>query len=435
MNWRTIKLSFINRDIRKHILVVFGLIIISRFLAHIPVPIGDTATLTDFLRNLFNSSRLFSFVDLFSGGAITNFSIILVGLSPYITASIVLQLGQQIVPRLKELQKEGEQGRQKITMYTRWLTLPLAVAQSIGTVFIIRRLSVQVSQIDIIGSPSISQWIIMISVLTGGALLMMWLGELISEQGVGNGISLLIFASIIARLPSVAGQAFELVRNDPAKIMSTLGFIAAALVVIYLIVKLNEGQRTLKVSYAKRIRGARAYGGVESILPIRVLTAGVIPIIFAVAFLSVPTFLGQLFTNAKTAWIAGFANNLTVWFQPNHLAYAITYFVLVIAFTYFYTNVVFNTKDIAENLQKQGGFLPGIRPGNQTAQYLRAIVNRITLFGALSLGIIAILPFVGERITGSTFLTFGGTGLLIIVSVAIETLRQLESQAVTSSYQ
>lgn len=435
MNWRTVKLSFTNRDIRKHILVVLGLILISRFLAHIPVPIGDTATLTDFLRNLFNSSRLFSFIDLFSGGAITNFSIILVGLSPYITASIVFQLGQQVVPQLKELKKEGSQGRQKIAMYTRWLTLPLAIAQSIGTVFIIRRLSVQVSQIDIIGSPSLSQWIIMISVLTGGALLMMWLGEIISEQGVGNGISLLIFASIIAQLPSVAGQAFELMRNDPAKIMSTLGFIAAAMVVIYLIVKLNEGQRTLKVSSAKRVRGARAYGGVESILPIRVLTAGVIPIIFAVAFLSVPTFLGQLFTNAKTAWLANVAKDLTVWFQPNHLVYAITYFVLVIAFTYFYTNVVFNTKDIAENLQKQGGFLPGIRPGNQTEQYLRTIVNRITLFGALSLGVIAILPFVGERITGSTFLTFGGTALLIVVSVAIETLRQLESQAVTSSYQ
>lgn len=413
---------------------MLAFVVLFRILAHIPVPVGDPATLTDFLRNLFDSNRLFGFVDLFSGGAISNFSIILVGLSPYITASVVVQLGSQLIPKLKELQKEGEQGRQKISYYTRLLTVPLAIAQSIGTVFIIRRLSVQISQVDVIGSPSMSQWVLMISVLVAGSLLLMWLGELITERGVGNGISLLIAAGIIAGLPALAGQAFALVESDPAKILSTIGFVGVALVVVYFIVKLNEGQRVLKVHYAKRVRGAQAYGGVQSTLPIRVLTAGVIPIIFAIAALSLPTFIGQLFTNAKSAWLADLAQKLTVWFQPNHLIYAAVYFILVVAFTYFYTNIVFNSKDIAENLQKQGGFIPGIRPGAQTAAFLKRVVNRITLLGAFSLAMIALMPFIGERVTGSSFLTFGGTGMLIVISVAIETMRQLESQAVTSTY-
>ncbi len=435
MDRRTLKLLFQSKDIRKRIGIVLLLIILFRIFAHIPVPIGDTATLTDFLRNLFNSSQLLAFVDLFSGGALTRFSIVLMGLGPYINASIIMQLATQVIPKLKELQKEGEQGRQKINQFTRLLALPLAIGQSIGTVFLIKRLSIQVGQIDVIGSPSISQWILMIAVLTGGSMLLMWLGEVITEQGVGNGISLLIFAGIVAQLPSLGGQILALVKADPGKLVTMAAFLLASLVVIYFIVKLNEGQRNLRVSYAKRVQGAQAYGGVESLLPIRVLTAGVIPIIFAVAFLSVPTFFGQLFTNASQPWLANLAQNLSTWFSPSHLIYAAAYFVLVVAFTYFYTGVVFNTEDIAENLQKQGGFIAGIRPGKQTAQHLRKIVNRITLFGAISLGVIALLPFVAERVSGSTSLTFGGTGLLIVVSVAIETLRQLESQAVTATYQ
>lgn len=435
MNLKALKLAYKSRDIRKKILAVLVIIVIFRILAHIPVPTADPATLTDFLRQLFSSNRLLAFVDLFSGGALANFSIVLMGLGPYINASIIMQLAIQVVPRLKEIQKEGEAGRQKINQYTRLLTLPLAIGQSIGTIFFIRRLGLQVSQIDVIGSPTLAQWLLMVSVITGGSMLLMWLGELISEKGIGNGISILIFAGIVVRFPQLIGQGVELVRTDPGKILQILVFGAAALAIVYAIVKLNEGQRTIKISYAKRVQGSRAYGGVESILPIRILTAGVVPIIFAVAFLSVPTFLGQIFSGAKSAWLANLAADLTVWFQPTHLIYTILYFVLVVAFTYFYTGVVFNAKDISENLQKQGGFISGVRPGEQTSNYLRKIVNRVTLFGALSLGIIAVLPFVGERITGSSFLTFGGTGVLIVVSVAIETLRQLESQAVTSAYQ
>ncbi len=434
MNWGTIKLIWRSADIRKRMLVVLAIIVIFRILAHVPVPVSDPATLSDFLRNLFESNRLLAFVDLFSGGALANFSIVLMGLGPYINASIIMQLATQVVPSLKELQKEGEQGRQKINQYTRLLTVPLAIAQSIGTIFFIRRLSTQVGQVDVIGQPRLAQWVMMIAIITAGSLLLMWLGELISAGGIGNGISLLIFAGIVVQLPTMAGQFWELVSTDPSKVITLIGFVVAALAVVYAIVKLNEGQRTIRVSYAKRIQGARAYGGVESILPIRVLTAGVVPIIFAVAFLSVPTFLGQLFSGANSQWLADLARNLTLWFQPSHLIYSLAYFLLVVAFTFFYTGVVFNAKDIAENLQKQGGFIPGIRPGNQTAIYLKRIVNRINLFGAVSLGTIAILPFIGERLTGSTFLTFGGTGILIVVSVAIETLRQLESQAVTTAY-
>ena len=434
INLQVLKLLWRSHDIRKRILVVLGIIIIFRVLAHVPVPVADPATLSEFLRNLFESNRLLAFVDLFSGGALANFSIVLMGLGPYINASIIMQLATQVIPSLKELQKEGEQGRAKINQYTRLLTLPLAIAQSIGTIFFIRRLSTQLGQVDVIGHPKLGQWLMMIAVITAGSMLLMWLGELISANGIGNGISLLIFAGIVVSLPSMAGQFWELVRTDPSKVLTLVGFVGAALASIYLIVKLNEGQRTIRVSYAKRIQGARAYGGVESILPIRVLTAGVVPIIFAVAFLSVPTFLGQVFSGAQSSWLASLAADLTVWFQPNHLIYTVAYFMLVVAFTFFYTGVVFNAKDIAENLQKQGGFIPGIRPGNQTAIYLKRIVNRINLFGAVSLGTIAILPFIGERLTGSSFLTFGGTGVLIVVSVAIETLRQLESQAVTTAY-
>lgn len=434
MNWQAIKTLFGSKEIRKRIFAVVFIIILFRLLAHVPVPIGQPAELNDFLRNLFSSSRLLAFVDLFSGGALTRFSIVLMGLGPYINASIIMQLVTQVVPKMKELQKEGEQGRQKINQYTRLLALPLAIGQSIGTIFFIKRLAIQIGQTDIIGNPSIFEWVLMVSIITAGSMLLMWLGELISEKGLGNGISLLIFAGIIAGLPGLMGQYVSLLKTDAGKFTSVLLFAAAGAAITYMIVKLNEGQRDVKVSYAKRIKGASAYGGVDSVLPIRVLTAGVVPIIFAVAFLSVPTFIGQLFSSSDVVWLAQLATNLTAWFQPNTMIYSVTYFVLVVAFTYFYTSVVFDTKEIAENLQKQGGFIGGIRPGKQTAEFLRKIVSRITLFGALSLGFIAILPFIGERITGSSFLTFGGTGLLIVVSVAIETLRHLEAQAITTAY-
>lgn len=435
MNPSTLRQIYRSKDLRRRIVVVLGLLVVFRALAHIPVPVPNNLVLAGFLRRLFSSSQLLGFADLFSGGALANFSIIMMGVGPYINASIIMQLMTQVVPKLEALNKEGESGRQKINQYTRWLTLPLAVLQSIGMVFLIRTTGRQIAQTDIIGHPNLFQWLVMIATITGGTMLLMWMGELITEKGVGNGISLIIFAGIIARLPTAITNFISLARGDSSKIASSTVFLALTLAVIYGVVVLNEGQRNIPVSYARRVRGSKIYSGVDTHLPLRVITAGVIPIIFALAFLAIPGFLGQLFANARTAWLAHSATYISHLFSPTSWVYAATYFVLVVAFTFFYTGVVFNPTDIAENLQKQGGFIPGIRPGKETAGYLKRVINRITLAGAISLGLVAILPFVVQGITKTTSLTLGGTGLLIVVAVAIETMKQLESQAVTTAYE
>jgi preprotein translocase subunit SecY len=435
MNLNTLKQVLHSPDLRRRILVVLGLLIIFRFLAHVPVPVPDNAALSNFLKTIFNSNKVLGFADVFSGGALSNFSIVMMGVGPYINASIIIQLLTQVLPGLESMQKEGEMGRRKLGQWTRLLTLPLAIIQSFGMVFLIQQTSQRVANQDLIGHPSLFQWLLMISTITAGTMLLMWIGEIITEKGIGNGISLIIFCGIISRLPTSAGQIATLASGDTAKLLTLVAFLVAILAVIAFVVLLNEGTRNIPVSYAKRMRGSRIYAGVDTHLPLRVITAGVIPIIFALAFLSVPGLLGQVLQNAKTHWVANLATHLTTWFSPNGLIYAISYFVLVVGFTYFYTSVVFNPKDIAENLQKQGGFIPGIRPGNQTAEYLKRVLNRITLAGALGLGIIAVLPFIAQSFTNSQVLTFGGTGLLIVVSVAIETLKQLEAQAITTSYE
>lgn len=435
MNLSALKQVYRSRDLRRRVLAVLGLIILFRALAHVPVPVPNNIALARFLQQLFNSNSLLGFADLFSGGALSNFSIIMMGVGPYINASIIIQLFTQIHPKLEALSKEGEQGRQKINQYTRILTLPLAIIQSFGMVFLVRQTSRQMTGTDLIGVPNLFQWILLIGTITAGSMLLMWIGEIISEKGVGNGISLLIFAGIVADLPTTVQQAFSLAQADTGKLF-TLGLVAlASLAVIYFIVLLNEGTRNIPVSYARRVRGTKVYGGVDTHLPLRVITAGVIPIIFALAFLSVPGFLGQLLSNAKTAWLANFARSLTSTFSPTGWVYAVTYFVLVVLFTYVYTSIVFKPKDISENLQKQGGFIPGIRPGRETSSYLSRVLNRITLTGAVSLGLVAILPFVVQGITKTQALTVGGTSLLIVVSVAIETMRQIEAQAITTSYE
>jgi preprotein translocase subunit SecY len=354
---------------------------------------------------------------------------------PYINASIIIQLLTQVVPQLEALSKEGEMGRRKITKYTRILTLPLAVIQSFGMVLLIESTSKSITGSDLIGHPNLFQWMVMIITITAGSMLLMWIGELITEKGIGNGISLIIFCGIIARLPTNLGQIGSLASSNSNEIVTLVFFLIATLAVIAFVVLLNEGQRNIPVSYAKRTRGTRVYSDVDTHLPLRVITAGVIPIIFALAFLSVPGLFGQLFSTAKTAWLANFATSLKNIFATTSPVYAISYFVLVVVFTYFYTSVVFNPKDISENLQKQGGFIPGIRPGTQTATYLKKVVTRITLAGALGLGLIAVLPFIAQAFTNSQVLTIGGTGLLIVVSVALETLKALEAQAITTSYE
>lgn len=435
MNLGTLKTIWRSRDLRRRILVVLGLLILFRILAHVPVPVPNNVALAAFLRRLFSGSQLLGFANLFSGGALANFSIIMMGVGPYINASIIIQLMTQVVPKLESLSKEGERGRQKLNQYTRLLTVPLAIVQSVGMVFLIRQTSTQINGVDLVGSPDLFQWVLMIATITGGSLLLMWIGELITEKGVGNGISLLIAAGIIADIPTAAGQIIGLAQGDTSKIVTFIGFLLLTLGVIYFVVLLNEGQRNIPVSYARRVRGSKVYGGVDTHLPLRIITAGVIPIIFALAFLSVPGFAGQLLSNAKAAWLAGFGRNLTNWYNPTSGVYAATYFILVVVFTYFSTRLYFNPKEIAENLQKQGGFIPGIRPGRETATYLANLVNRLTLTGSLSLGIIAVLPFIAQGITRTQALTLGGTSILILVAVAIETMKQLQAQAITTSYE
>jgi preprotein translocase subunit SecY len=463
MNWKIIWQSFKNSDMRNRILVVLGMVIIFRILAHIPIPLADPTTLKQVLENLFTSAdtpQLLSFIDVLSGGALANFSIMLVGLGPYINASIIVQLLTKAIPKLEEMNKEGEYGRRKINQYTRMLTLPLAIIQSIGAIYLVRQSALQVGGIgDITANTSISQWVLMVACLTGGALLLMWLGELITEQSVGNGISLLITVGIVSSLPATVVSLFQSAFSNGSKTLDIFGwhptvnpdqlptvgiFVLATVLVTVFIVKLNEASRNLTIQYAKRVQGSRAYGGVSTILPIKLITAGVIPIIFAVAFLSVPAFVGQLLTSNASARLQELGSNLVLWFQnpsPQTFAqggwvpyiYPIVYFLLVFVFTFFYTSITFNSKDIAENLQKQGGFIEGVRSGLQTEKYLNKVLNRLTLFGALALGILAMIPILGQAFL-ETNIALSGTSILILVSVALETLRAIESRALMVTY-
>jgi preprotein translocase subunit SecY len=466
MRWRIILASLRSADMRKRLFIVLGLIVAYRFLAQVPVPLAAPTELREVINNVLSSSDFGGFLNLLSGGALASFSIVLVGLSPYITASIITQLLTKVVPKLEELHKDGESGRRKINQWTRMVALPLAVVQSIAFIFILRQ-TVLSGNTASLGTISPVELTVAVVAMTAGAMLLMWLGELITEQGIGNGISLLIFAGIISQLPKTLGtitQSLFQPTNEAAKLhifniatpldarsfYVSLAIAAVSLIVLYLLVKINEAQRVVTINYAKRVQGNSAYGGVTSILPVKLITAGVIPVIFAVAFLALPAFIGQILKAGKNPHYADLANNLIAWFQaPNPgaftgqdfgaLVYPAAYFLLVVAFTYFYTGIVFNADEIAENLQKQGGFISHVRPGNTTAKYLKKIVNRLTLFGSITLGIIAVLPFFGEYIFASlgiqvANLAIGGTGLLIVVSVALEALRQINSRALMVTY-
>ncbi len=402
------------KDLRKNILFVLGMLVIFRFAAHIPIP-GVNA---EALKQLFDSNQILGLLNIFSGGGMQNFSIVMMGVAPYITSSIIFQLLAMIVPKLEEMQKE-EAGQQKINTWTRWLTLPLAALQAFGMITLLTR-----SSSAILGNISAFQFAGMIITISSGTMLLMWIGELITEKNVGNGISLLIFAGIIARLPSVVQQT--IVTFDPSQLFVVLGFIAIALVTIIGVVIITEGQRNIPVQYAKQVRGNRMYGGTTTHLPLRVNMAGVIPIIFAISVVLFPPMIAQFFVQAKSAWLAN-AAEWTIQIFQNQLFYGIIYFLLVFAFTYFYTEVIFHPTQIAENLQKQGGFIPGIRPGRHTSEYLAYTTHKIIFVGALFLGIIAILPLIMRYFTGIQSLAIGGTSLLIVVAVIIETVKQIES--------
>ncbi|MBR2659319.1 preprotein translocase subunit SecY [Candidatus Saccharibacteria bacterium] len=451
----------------KRILIVLGIIVAYRLLAHVPVPLGDANTFKDAIGNLLAKSDFGSFLNLISGGGLTSFSIILVGLSPFITSSIVVQLITKAVPKLEELSQDGEAGRRKINQWTRMLTVPLAIVQSIAYIFILKEsaLANTASSIDL----STGQWFLAVTSMTAGSIILMWLGELITEQGIGNGISMVIFASIISQLPttlaSLGASLFDTSNGslslfgwfnlpvNPTVFWIMLGFAVALIIVIYFLVKLNEAQRIITINYAKRVHGNSSYGGIKSILPIKLIAAGVVPVIFATSFLALPALIGQLIQTMDPGneFGAGLVSLFTAPSASNFASeypdgitgkwfiYPAMYFILVVAFTYFYTSIIFNTNEIADNLQKQGGFIEKVRPGLATAKYLNKVVVRLNFFGAFALGLIAMLPFITDYIFILTLgypigLSISGTGLLIVVTVALESLRQLDSRALMVTY-
>lgn len=411
-----------SRELRNKLVFTFFAIIVFRLFAHVPVPGVNVGV----LKQLFEGNQLLSLLDIFSGGTLANFSVISLGLNPYINASIIMQLLQMVFPKLEELSKEGEMGRQKINQYTRFMTVPLTIVQSFGVYILLKNQGV-------IGYLTPLSILAIIASMAAGTMFLMWLGELITEKGIGNGISILIFAGIVGRLPVATFRTASVF--DATQLTNILIFLGMALFLILAIVVVNEARRQIGIQYARRLREGEVGTGQLTYLPLRINQAGVIPIIFAVSLILLPTTLAQFFSASANPTLVHLSATILATFKPSGLVYNVTYFLLVIVFTYFYTTVVFNTKQISENLMKSGGFIPGIRPGGATKDYLDFVANRITLFGAIFLGLIAILPSVVQQATGLTTLLLGGTGILIVVSVILETEKQLESMVLSGSYE
>lgn len=421
--WEKLMQAWRVKEVRNGLLFVLGMMIIFRVMANIPLPGVDLVA----LKRFFDANQVLGLLNLFSGGTIENFSIVALGVAPYITASIIFQLLAMIFPRLEEIQKEGESGQRRINQWTRMLTIPLAIIQSFSLLQLLRQ-----SQTPILTNNDPLHIVMIVATVTGGTMLLMWMGELMSEKKVGNGISLLIFAGIIAGLPSSLSQL--LATTDTSQWLTYVLYAAVAIAMVAGVVFVSEGQRNVPVQYARQSRGmSGSVGGVASSLPLRVNLTGVIPIIFAISILLFPSVIAQFFTQARTPWVSQAATWLIVTLQ-NQTIYGALYFSLVVLFTYFYTSIVFHPDRIAENIQKQGGFIPGIRPGKPTAEYLQSVVNRITLGGALFLGIIAVAPLVAEAALGTSLIALGGTSILIVVSVVVESIKQIQSQITMREY-
>ncbi len=411
-------------DIRRRVLFVLAILIVFRALAHVPVPGANPTQLAQF----FKDNALFGLLDLFSGGGLSRFSVVGLGVNPYINASIIMQLMTGVVPALTALQREGEYGRNKINQYTRYLAVPLAMLQSYGFLALLNNANVLTTRFDLASFDTLVQ----IVTLTAGSILLMWLGELITEKGIGNGISFIIFAGIVGRIPGAA-QTFLDSPNVPALALFAVLAVGAVAAIIFI----TEGQRRIPVQYASRVRGRRMYQGGSTFLPLRVNQAGVIPIIFAVSILLFPSQIAGYFQNSSVGFIKDLATFFVNTFGPgNLLVYGLLYFLLTVGFTYFYTAFTFKPDETAENLRKNGGFIPGIRPGRPTQDYLARVVSRITVAGALFLGIIAVMPYAFQAfLPGLSGLSLGGTSLLILVSVVVETMKQLEAQLLMRSYE
>lgn len=417
------KLSLLLSDagLRNRMLFVAGALAITRVLAAIPIPGIDAAQLGLFLAN----NQFFGLLNLFSGGGLANLSLVMLGVGPYITASIVMQLMTMMVPRLKAMyQEEGEAGRARFAQYTRFLTLPIAAVQGISFLIILERQGVL---------PALTpfQFGINLVAIVAGSMLLMWIGELISEYGLGNGVSVVIFAGIVAGLPAAISQT--LFSFEAAQIPVYLMFVAAALVVIGAVVYITEAERPVPVTYAKRVRGSKFFGGTSTYLPLRLNQAGVIPIIFALSFLLLPQMFGTFFQTSSVPWLAS-AAGVILGFVANQWLYGIVYFLLVFLFTYFYTAVTFEPNSIAENLQRNGAFIPGIRPGVHTSEYLGRTITRITFVGGLFLGAIAVLPLIVQNLSGIANIAIGGTGLLIVVNVVLDITRRIDAQLSIREY-
>ncbi len=409
-------------DLRNKVLFTLGMLVVFRFLAHVPLPGVDQTQLAQVLAN----NQLLSLLDLFSGGGLARFSVVALGVNPYINASIIMTLLNQTIPALERLSKEGEYGRNRINQYTRILTVPMAVLQGIGVSVFMQRSGV----IPEFGFRDVGLTFSILATLCAGTLLLMWLGELISEKGIGNGISFIIFAGIVGRLPTTVSQTLQVQEN----LAILLVYAVIAVGVIAAIVFIQEGQRRIPVQYAKRVRGTRMYSGGSTHIPLRVNSAGVIPIIFAISILLLPSQVAQYFTNSETDWLRNVSTSTVAFFQ-NTLVYNSLYFTLTVLFTFFYTAFTFIPTDVADNIKRYGGFIPGIRPGRPTADFLSRVVTRITIAGALFLGIIAVLPTIVGDVTGVQTLRLGGTSVLIVVGVVVETMKQLEAQLLMRSYE
>ena len=408
------------KEVRNSILFIIAMLVIFRVTAHIPVPGVDANALKD----IFGGNQFFGLLNIFSGGTLESFSVVAMGVMPYITSSIIFQLLGMIVPQIEEMQKE-EQGRQKINQWTRLATIPLAAIQGYGLILL---LSQQGNFFT-----STSPWMTLFAIvsMTTGTMFLMWIGELISEKNIGNGISILILAGIIAGLPTFLSQSLSI--YDKSQLVTLILFLVATIITVVSIVIMNEAQRNIPVQYARHMRGSRLSGSVSSHIPLRLNMGGVIPIIFAISIVLFPTMIAQFFINARTEWLRELATWTLQIFQ-NQLFYGAIYFLLVFLFAYFYTAVIFHPDQVAENIQKQGGFIPGIRPGKQTADYLGWVVNRLLFVGATFLSLVAVLPLIVQQFTGNASLVIGGTSILIIVAVVIDSVKQVESQLTMREY-
>lgn len=418
--WQKLVQAWKIKEVRNNLLFVGAMMVLFRFLANIPLPGIDVEA----LRRYLETNQVLGMINLFSGGTLSSFSVVAMGVAPFITSSIVFQLLGMIIPKVEEIQKDGEAGRQRINQWSRLATVPLAILQGIGVLSMLRS-----SSAHIMTRTDVLYYVVILSTITAGTMFLMWMGELINERKVGNGISLLIFAGIVSGLPSSLQQM--LVSTSGNGIATWIMYGIVAIVTVLGVVFITEAQRNIPIQYARQVHGAG--GSVASALPLRVLMAGVIPIIFAISMLMLPTMVAQFFLNAKSAWLVNASRWTLATFQDQWI-HGILYFALVVLFTYFYTSIIFKPTEIAENLQKQGGFVPGIRPGQPTADYIQGVITRITFAGALFLGAIAVVPLIIQGYSGTNTINIGGTSLLIVVSVIIESMKQIESHVSMREY-